>query len=185
MPPGSGNGSTIGQALLRQYAALFEMLLEAVQDCPEELWGARDESPSFRHDAYHTVFHLDFFLSDSPKKFRPPSFHIDGAQVLGNAPPDPFSREQIEGYIETVKAKCADVLNLATVESLGRENAFTWLGPAATDTIVYGLRHAQHHIGRMSAFLARKLDTEVGLRITLAWKRPAPIGNQSRRIPCC
>jgi hypothetical protein len=57
-----------------------------------------------------------------------------------------------------IRSTDREVLSLAIMESLGRENAFAWRGPTAADTIVYGLRDAQHHIGRMSAFLARKVD---------------------------
>ena len=45
------------------FGASIDMLENAIQSCPDELWGDRARQPEFWYVAYHTLFFLDFYLA--------------------------------------------------------------------------------------------------------------------------
>jgi hypothetical protein len=70
----------------QQFGAAIDMLDNALRACPDGLWRERlwnDRSPQpefseFWYVVYHTLFWLDFYLSDSVEGFAPP-YWIDGS----------------------------------------------------------------------------------------------------------
>ena len=155
MTQSSGSDSAIVPALRRQYGAAIEMLRRAIQDCPDELWDARDDENPFWQKAYHTIYYIDLYLSNPPGTFESPSFHTPDSQTFAKSPSKPFSREQIEGYLEKAAAKCAEVFDGLTLEGLGQEcgsRRHATIG----DILIYNLRHVQHHVGAMYHYLRRK-----------------------------
>ena len=59
--------------LWRQFGAAIDMLENAIVACPENVWGDRSRRPEFWYVAYHTIFFLDYYLSESEKDFAPPA----------------------------------------------------------------------------------------------------------------
>ena len=72
--------------LWQQFGAAIDMLENAIHACPDALWGDRARQPQFWYVAYHTLFFLDLYLSDSLEGFAPPApftlSEIDPAGVL-------------------------------------------------------------------------------------------------------
>lgn len=154
---------TIVGILRRHFEPTLEMLRQTIRACPEELWDARDEGPAFWQYAYHTLFWLDAWLSDSPEAFQAPPFHTrDALLEAGETPSVTYSREQIEAYLEQVYAKCATFFEGLTLDTLTQESEFferTWAGG---DKVFGQLRHVQHHVGHMNALLRRKTGQAPG-----------------------
>ena len=55
--------------LRSQFGAAVDMLRRAVERCPVEIWDDRSRGAPFWHLAYHALFYLDFYLSESEEAF--------------------------------------------------------------------------------------------------------------------
>ncbi|MFX0095891.1 MAG: DinB family protein [Candidatus Hodarchaeota archaeon] len=135
------------------YRAVFQMLREAIDLCPDSLWDERLDEPPFWHQVCHTIFFVDFYLSDSPEKCQSPSFV---KPELDQTPPATPSQQQIKDYLEEVSKKCEVRLNNLTLEQLKGKNTFPWTGPTLAHRLSYNIRHAQHHVGWLNSMLRRK-----------------------------
>lgn len=158
----SGNVSTIVEILRRQFEPTLEMLRRAIQECSDEVWDAKDEEAPFWQQAYHTLFWLDFWLSDPDEGFEPPSFHGRDAVALVQTSCPSFSREQIEGYLEEVYAKCGKLLDGLTLDALDQESQISGKRWTVGDRLLGQLRHVQHHVGYMNCMLRRKAGSAPG-----------------------
>ena len=138
---------------------MFQMLRRAIELCPAELWDQRTDEPPFWQQAYHTIWGIDFYLSDSPENFRSASFIEGEAANLKHIPTKTPSPQQINDYLKEVIQKCETVLNSLTTEQLQGENAFPWTGTTPAHRHIYSIRHAQHHVGWLNSILARRTDT--------------------------
>jgi hypothetical protein len=138
------------------YRAVFQMVCRAIELCPDSLWNERTNEPPFWQQAYHTIWAVDFYLTDSPEKSRTPAFVEGEAANLDHIPAAIPSRQQILEYLEQVSGKCDAVLNSLTVEQLEGKNNFPWTGPTLAHRLIYNIRHAQHHVGWLNSILSRK-----------------------------
>ncbi|MFX1252876.1 MAG: DinB family protein [Promethearchaeota archaeon] len=135
------------------YRAIFQMLRKIIELCPDSLWDDRSDEPPFWHQACHTVFFLDFYLSDTPEGFEAPSCT---EPRLNKTPSDAATRQQIKDYLEKTSKKFESVIDKVTPEQLEGENTFPWTGPTLAHRLIYNSRHAQHHIGWLNSLLRRK-----------------------------
>lgn len=136
--------------------AVFQMLRRAMELCPEKLWNERTDEPPFWQQAYHTLWAIDFYLSDSPKKSRKASFAEGEASNLEHIAAVTPSRQQVQDYLNQVSTKCETVLDGLTSEQLEGSNTFPWTGATLAHRLIYNIRHAQHHVGRLNSILSRK-----------------------------
>ena len=60
------------EIIASQFGASVEMLENAIKACPEELWRERTNKPEFWYLVYHTLFWLDFYLTETPDIFSTP-----------------------------------------------------------------------------------------------------------------
>lgn len=163
MMQASANASTMVEVLRRHFEPTLEMLRRAIQACPDELWDGQDEGTAFWQYAYHTLFWLDFWLSDSPEGFTAPSFHTrDALLETGETPSVTFSREQIADYLEQVYTKCTAFFDGLTPDTLVQESEFFERMWAVGDRILGQIRHVQHHVGHMNCILNRKTGKAPG-----------------------
>ena len=92
-------------ALWQQYGAAIDMLDNAIIACPDDVWNdpSRQPQSQFWYIAFHTLFFLDFYLSETEDGFAPPApftlDELDPAGVYperalhqGGAPPIPRAR---------------------------------------------------------------------------------------------
>src|SRR3954454_7701474 len=103
------------------------MLENAIAACPDELWFSRTQQPEFWYVAYHTLFFLDLYLSESADGFAPPApFGLDEIDPNG-VRPKPFSKSEIRGYLQYGRAKCRALIDAMTDEHASRQCHFRWL----------------------------------------------------------
>lgn len=138
------------------YGAVFQMTRRAIELCPEKLWDQRMDEPPFWQQAYHTLWAIDFYLSDSPESSRKASFVEGEATNLKHVSATTPSRQQIQNYLEEVSRKCDAVLGKLASTQLDGQNTFPWTGPTLAHRLIYNIRHAQHHVGRLNSILSRK-----------------------------
>jgi len=139
------------------YRAVFQMLRRAMELCPDSLWDERTDEPAFWQQTYHTLWGIDFYLSDSPEMSRKASFVEGEATNLKHRPANASSRQQVQDYLEEVSKKCEVLLDKLASASLDGENTFPWTGPTLAHRLFYNIRHAQHHVGWLNSILSRKV----------------------------
>ena len=108
------------RAVLRnQFVAAIDMLRNAIAQCPDELWDDRSSGAPFWHLAYHTLFYLDLYLSESEEAFQPASFHREHSNFLRDMPFPPhvaatpaeaYARAELLEYLDCCRQKCFLVL---------------------------------------------------------------------------
>jgi hypothetical protein len=138
------------------YRAVFQMVRRAIELCPDSLWNERTDEPPFWQQAYHTIFYIDFYLSDSPGSSRVVAPVEDEAANLKHIPASAPSRQQIQDYLEEAIKQCDLTLEKLASAPLDGENKFPWTGPTLAHRLIYNIRHAQHHVGRLNSILSRK-----------------------------
>ena len=138
------------------YDAIFMMLDEIIKLCPDELWNVRTDESPFWQQLYHTIFYIDFYISESMKSFIRPIFAEEKANDLKHIPSEAPPRDQMQDYLEIVKKNCKSAIDNMTPEYLEGKNPFHWTGPTPAHRLIYNIRHAQHHVGWLNSMLARK-----------------------------
>jgi hypothetical protein len=158
----------ISDAINEQYGAAIAMLEHNLKKCPEEVWDDRTSGPSFWHVAYHVMWFLDWYLSDSKKaresfksKFGEEHSHLES---LKNTPEITLTLNQLLDYLSNIKEKAKERFENLTLEELSRLPVFEWHGNNVLSSLLYNLRHLMLHIGALNLRLHRrgvKLDNWV------------------------
>lgn len=162
--------------LKSQYHAAIEMLKQAIQLCPEELWLSSEHPNAFWHVAYHALFVTHMYLQSSYEAFRPWAHHRETYQFLGPIPGnpelrpiigEPYSKAQIMEYLQVCNAEidgAVDKLDLSAPES-----GFPWYRLSKLEHQLVNLRHLQHH----TAQLADRLRRTAGVGVNWVGGKPA------------
>ncbi|NHJ31795.1 MAG: DinB family protein [Asgard group archaeon] len=137
-----------------EYHALIQMLQKEIKLCTEELWNKEIDEPPFWQQVYHTIYYLDFYLGDNPKK-RPERFTV--RENLNEKMDEILTKKELLDYLASVKEKCDQVLKELTMEKLEEKNSYFWTGPTLAHRLIYNIRHSQHHIGRLNSILRRHM----------------------------
>ncbi|HYQ96306.1 MAG TPA: DinB family protein, partial [Candidatus Eisenbacteria bacterium] len=103
------------QIIWQQFGATIDMLENAMRACPDELWSDPSKRPEWiRNDVvgfwylvFHTLFWLDFYLSESVEGFTPPApFTLDEFDPAGLLPERPYTKDELQRYLERGRRKC-------------------------------------------------------------------------------
>ena len=141
------------QAILKsQYRASFDMLLEAIDTCPIDLWTDGSYVNPFWQVAYHALFYTDFYLQASETAFVPwehhrPGHHRFGSDADAPASVTPYSVDEVRAYClrcQVAIDSAVDCLDLAAPES-----GFPWYRMSKLEHQLVNLRHLQHHTGQL------------------------------------
>src|SRR5262249_21668990 len=124
--------------LWSQFGATIDMLGNAIDACPDEVWSDPTEKPRWKDNdvvgywylVYHTLFFLDLYLSNVPGgEFRPPTpFTLDELDPAGLLPEHPFTKDQMRGYLQHCRRKCREV-----IADLNERTAFERSAPTRPD----------------------------------------------------
>ena len=152
--------------LRRQFGAAIDMLENAIRACPDHVWSDPTKKPEwptndivgFWYLAYHSLFFLDFYLSDSMEDFGPPApFNRDEFDPAGLLPEKPYSKEVLLGYLDYGRRKCNAVVEGLTDEkarqlsSIRPEQKLT-----VAERLLVNMRHVQHHAAQLNLVLRQK-----------------------------
>jgi hypothetical protein len=149
-----------GTTLWRQFGAAIDMLENAVVACPHELWGDRSQRPEFWYVVYHTLFFLDYYLSDSPDGFAPPvPYTLDELDPAGLLPDRVYTRDELRTYLEHGRRKCRATIGALTDERAREASGFERLGLSVSELMLYNMRHVQHHAAQLNLILRQKIDS--------------------------
>jgi hypothetical protein len=144
----------------QQFGAAIDMLENALQACPDQLWSDRARQPEFWYVTYHTLFWLDVYLSDSVAAFTPPApFTLDEMDVAGLMPPRIYTKAELQSYLEHGRNKCRAKIERLTDEQARMRCGFEWVDVSVLELLLYNMRHVQHHAAQLNLMLRQTIDS--------------------------
>src|SRR5713226_5098370 len=133
-------GTTFRTILWHQFGAAIDMLENAMLACPDELWSDRSRRPEFSYVVYHTLFFLDLYLSDSPEGFVPPApFTLNEMDPAGPIPERPYTKDELQTYLEHGRKKCRATIETLTDENGRRRCGFDWVDVCVAELLLYNM----------------------------------------------
>ncbi|MGV8121857.1 MAG: DinB family protein [Candidatus Xenobiia bacterium LiM19] len=152
--------STLNSIIWNQSGAAIDSLENAIAACPENLWSDRSQRPEFWYIAYHTLFFLDYYLSDSEEGFTPPApFTLDELDPAGIIPERPFTKEELISYLIHGRRKCHTTIETLTDERAYQRCGFERKSFSVLELLLYSMRHVQHHAAQLNLILRQKTDS--------------------------
>jgi hypothetical protein len=149
--------ASLKKSIWRQFGASIDMLDDAISLCPDQLWTAIlwDDQDDPRYGqfwfvAYHTLFWLDLFLTGSSEGFAPPAPFIRGA-----LPENPYTKNEVSGYLKQCRQKCEALINALTDEKASQICVFAWMEPTFLELQLYSMRHVQEHAAQLNLLLGQ------------------------------
>ena len=148
--------SSFKKILWQQFGAAIDMLENALQACPDSLWGDRTLHPEFWYTAYHALFFLDYYLTNSENDYQPPSpFTLDELDERGILPERVYSRQELSAFLELGRSKCRSAIDALTEDSAQSRCGFSWLDLTVAEMMLYNMRHVQHHAAQLNMLLSQ------------------------------
>ena len=155
----------------RQFGAAIDMLENALIACPDELWAkSANSGDSFAarwyeywYLVYHTLFWLDFYLSESREGFAPPApFGLEEMDPKGAFPPRVYTKDELRTYLEFGREKCRTRIATLTEETAKQLYPTRWMDFSVVELLLYNLRHVQHHAAQLNLILRQTIDSAPG-----------------------
>ncbi len=147
----------------QQFGAAIDMLENAVRDCPDDLWGDRSQQPEYWYLVYHTLFWLDLYLSGPVEGFAPPApFTLDELDPAGLIPERPYTKNELQTYLEHGRKKCRGAIDGLTEEQERQRYRFGWGEASYSELLLYNMRHVQHHAAQLNLILRQQTDSAPG-----------------------
>ncbi len=148
--------STSKKVLWQQFGAAIEMLDNAIHACPDSLWGDRALRPEFWYTAFHTLFFLDYYVTNSEAGYLPPSpFTSDELDERGILPDRVYSKGELLAFLEHGRSKCRSAIQVLTEDSANARCGFSWLDLSVQELMLYNMRHVQHHAAQLNTLLSQ------------------------------
>lgn len=154
----------------RQFGAAIDMLENALGACPDDLWQARlfqesrvpPEFAEFWYVAYHTLFWLDYYLSDSAEGFAPPAPFTLAELEVGVFPERVYTKAELLTYLQYSRSKCQAKLETRMDALVPQQVRADWPDMSVAELLLYNLRHVQEHAAQLSLFLGQRVGSAPG-----------------------
>jgi hypothetical protein len=156
-------------SIWQQFGSSIDMLDNAMQACPDQLWrvrlwpvqSARPELSEFWYITYHALFWLDLYLSGAVDGFAPPEpFTLDELDPTGVLPVRPYTKAELQAYLEHDRKKCRLTIESLTDEKAQQPCKFPWGEVTFTELLLDNMRHVQEHAAQLNLILGQKIGFE-------------------------
>lgn len=109
---------------------------------------------AFWNVTYHTLFHVDFYLSGGGLPFKaPPPFREPDHRAF-TIPDRVFTKAELLGYVDYNRKKYRDVLDNLSDEEASR--LLPRAGQSFAELVVHNLVHAYEHLAQLQLFLGQR-----------------------------
>jgi hypothetical protein len=161
----------IRSVIWHQFGSSIDMLNNALRTCPDKLWrvrlwpvrSAQPELAEFWYIAYHTLFWLDLYLSGAVDGFAPPEpFTLDELDPAGVTPSRPYSKAELQTYLEYDRMKCWKTIKSLTDEKARHHCKFPWGEVSFAELLLDNMRHVQEHTAQLNMILGQKISYDPG-----------------------
>ncbi|WP_420644212.1 DinB family protein [Candidatus Leptofilum sp.] len=158
------------EIIWNQFGAAIDMLDNAIQACPDELWqeplyheqGIDPGFAEFWNIAYHALFWLDFYLSETAVNFAPPAPFTLSEFEAGLLPERVYTKDELRAYLVYGRSKCQTTLANLTDPTTPQRVRLNWRIKSVAELHIYNLRHVQEHAAQLSLFLGQKVGSAPG-----------------------
>lgn len=157
--------------LWSQFRAAIDMLENALNACPEDLWSDPSRKPEwnpngvvgFWHVAYHALFFLDLYLSGTADGFHPPApFTLDEGDPAGVLPDRPYTKGELQSYLAHCRIKCRVTIESLSEAEAARVCTFPWGSMTFAELLLDNMRHVQHHAAQLNLLLRQNTGSAPG-----------------------
>jgi hypothetical protein len=149
--------------LWQQFGASIDMLGNAIDACPDELWSDRSQQPEYWYLVFHTLFWLDFYLSESREAFAPqPPFGLEEMDPAGVLPERVYTKDELKTFLEHGRRKCRAYIDNLEDETAGQRCKAGSPDMSVVELLLYNMRHVQHHAAQLNLILRQKIDSAPG-----------------------
>jgi hypothetical protein len=151
---------TLQDILWQQFGASIDMLENAMKACSDELWSNGSKEFDFWYLAYHTLFFLDYNLSESPADFHPPApFTLSELDPTGVLPERVYSKLELLNYLEFGREKCRVLIKGLSDETAKQRIIDPYKNYSRLELLLYNMRHVQHHTAQLNLLLRQHQDS--------------------------
>lgn len=142
-----------------QFGAAIDMLENAMEACPDHLWSDTTRNPQFWYLAFHTLWWLDYYLTEDPETFRPPApYTLDELDPADVRPERPYTKDELRVYLAHGRVKCRATIAALTEEQATRLHKFGKRQHSVLNLHLYNARHVQHHAAQLNLILRQVID---------------------------
>lgn len=135
------------------------MLGNAIEHCPDKIWNKKNDFSDFWYIAYHTIFWLDFYLSDNPDEFSSHNnFGMTEHDPKGILPGKVYTKTELQSYLNHCKVKCKNVIANIKEEDMHKQYSFFTLKMPFYELLLYNMRHVQHHTAQLNMILRQEIN---------------------------
>ena len=146
-----------------QFGASIKMMENAIKACPDELWGDRTQNPEYWYLVYHTLFWMDFYLTDSPDDFTPLTpFTLSELDPEGLLPERVYTRTELLTYLEHGRNKFKNIIEKLTDETANKHYKYGSVEMSFGELLLYNMRHVQHGAAQLNLILRQNTDSAPG-----------------------
>lgn len=150
-------------AVWSQFGAAIDSMERAVDACPDELWGDRSRFPEYWYLVYHTLFWLDYNMSDNPEEgFQPPEpFTLVEMSSEGLMPERVYSKDELRRYLGHGREKTrARIAGMSDDKASGARRMGSSSQGTELELLLYNMRHVQHHTAQLNLILRQVTGSE-------------------------
>ena len=144
----------------QQFGAAIDTLENAINACPEKVWGDKAGFHEFWYITYHTLFFLDYYMSGTDAGFAPPEpFTLSELDPSGVLPDKVYTKEEMLDYLEYGRQKSRKLVESLTENSAHQRCGFEKADLSVAELIIYEMRHVQHHAAQLNLLLRQQTDS--------------------------
>jgi len=140
--------------LKHQHHSTLAMLTSAIEGCPKETWSKEFAGVPFWRETYHALFWMHNFLGGPEKRFQFQPFGVDIDPRLFTPPNNTCAQAEALEYAAQTAACIDEVFETLTLDTLSAGDRYDESDfRSVYHRLMYGLRHMQHHVGKLTAYL--------------------------------
>lgn len=111
-------------------------------------------SRGFGYIGYHTVFFLDYYLSEYPNYFAPPApFTLSEFDPAGVLPDRIYTCEDLLDYLSFCREKCRQLIAVLTDERMVLWFVSYNRDYSMLEVLMYNMLHVQHYTAQLNLLL--------------------------------
>ncbi len=154
---------TCKEMVWQQLGAAIDTLESAVTDCPDERWADRTHKFEYWYWVSHTLFWLDYYMSEDFDNFHPPEpFGMEEMDPAGVIPPRPYTKDELLKYLRFGRDKAKKAVFDMTAEKAAQTYKFRAADVRFDELFLYIMRHIQHHAAQLNLILRQEFDQGSG-----------------------
>ena len=151
--------TAVKEIIWRQFDAAIDTLENAISTCPDSLWGDRSKYYEYWYMVFHTLFWLDYYLSESHTDFRPPSpFGLEEMDPTGVLSPRVYTKGEMLTYLNHGREKARAAVAAMSDDTLKRQYDFGEVSIPIPELYLYNMRHVQHHAAQLNMILRQQAN---------------------------